>query len=80
MPAVKRPGKVGLYVELSEGLDARLRAYCERIGSGVAEQVRLALERHLAYPPAETVPPPLPDGVPAGVKRKRPGKAKGRAS
>ena len=65
MPAVKRPGKVGLYVELPEALNEELRAYCERTGSGVAEQVRLAIRRHLTYPPAPEPPPVLPDCGPA---------------
>ena len=60
MPSVKRPGMVGVYVELPEGLRDRARAFAAGRGEQFADVVRLAIERHLAYPPAPPVPPPPP--------------------
>lgn len=68
MPSQPRPGKKALYVELTDELDAELRAYCEGRGLKLADEVRLAIRRHLANPPPSTVPP-LPPLPPATVEK-----------
>jgi hypothetical protein len=66
---------VQLALEIPEELDARLAARCKRFRLKKSAEVRLALRRHLDYPPASS--PPLPDtakanGRPAArSKRKR---------
>ncbi len=60
MPTTPRPGKKGLYIELPTDLDEQLRAYCEERGGKIAEEVRLAIRRHLANPPPLAELPPLP--------------------
>lgn len=61
MPSTSRPGKRTLYVELPEELDRQLRLRCERTGAKIADEVRAAIGRHLAYPPPEPAYAPLPD-------------------
>jgi hypothetical protein len=70
MPSQARPGKKALYVELPDEIDAELRAYCDRHGLKLADEVRLAIRRHLANPPPKGVPPLPPLIVPAPTKRK----------
>jgi hypothetical protein len=61
MPSKKRPGVVGVYVELPEEQDRRLRALAERLGlGGITDHIRMAIDRHLANPPALAVPPLSP--------------------
>jgi hypothetical protein len=60
MPTQPRPGKKGLYVELPNDLDTALRSYCEQRGLKLADEVRLAIRRHLANPPKPAEVPPLP--------------------
>jgi hypothetical protein len=57
MPSRARPGKKALYVELPDQLDGELRTYCDRRGVRIADEVRLAIRRHLANPPPVDVPP-----------------------
>lgn len=64
MPTKPRPGKKGLYVELPTDLDEQLRTYCEKWGLKIADEVRLAIRRHLQNPPPQAEVPPLPP-VPA---------------
>lgn len=71
MPTAKRPGFVGRYVELPDDLDERFRTFCEARGARLADQIRLALERHLAYPPPVADLPALPDATPVGQPRGR---------
>ncbi len=60
MPSKSRPGWVGIYVELPEALAQQLREYCERTGGKLSDEIRQAITRHLAYPPAPTTPAPFP--------------------
>jgi len=69
MPSQIRPGKKALYVELPDELDAELRAYCDRFGLKLADEVRLAIRRHLANPPLRDVPPLPPVTVPSLAKK-----------
>ena len=68
-------GTVQLGLEIPEELDRRLRERCQRLRLKLTDEVRLALRRHLDYPPAAS--PPLPDAAPvngaaaAAAKRKR---------
>lgn len=68
MPSKQRPGKRGLYVELPEEMDRQLRLRCERIGAKIADEVRAAIGRHLAYPPPVHAYAPLPDAAEGGKK------------
>jgi hypothetical protein len=60
-----RPGRsqVPVSFEIEPGLLARLEAAREASGRKLREEIVLAIERHLAYPPRPAPPPPLPDGV-----------------
>lgn len=76
MPSAPRPGKKGLYVELPEELDTAFRSYCEGRGVKIADELRLAIRRHMANPPPISEPPPLPplappEPVPKKVGKKR---------
>jgi hypothetical protein len=74
-----RPGWRGLYLELPDELDNQLRDHCRRADSRVADEVRLAIRRHLAYPPppqTPPLPPILPDS-PVAAKKSGRGKKKG---
>ncbi len=81
MPKEKPPGRTGVYVELPDGLLARLDTL---VGSlplgGKADHIRLAVSRHvdsppvLTLPPLAPVPPPPADAPPA---KRRPGPKKG---
>lgn len=62
MPTVPRRGKRALYVELPEDLDTQLRDHCRAGGYGVADEVRMAIRRHLAHPPDRS-PSPLPPEI-----------------
>jgi hypothetical protein len=53
----KAKGTVQLAVELPLELDARLRERCARVGAKLTDEVRLAIRRHLDYPPPDAVPP-----------------------
>jgi hypothetical protein len=71
MPAQPRPGKKALYVELPNDLDSAIRSYCEQRGLKLADEIRLAIRRHLANPPQPTELPPLPPmTVPAPTEEK----------
>jgi hypothetical protein len=76
MPDVARAGKVGVYVELPIDLRDRFKAFCKDRGVEFVTQVRMALERHLAYPPPPEEIAPLPDAQPAR-RRGRPKKSTG---
>jgi hypothetical protein len=57
MPADKRPGKKGMYVELPADLDAKFRAFVERFPLGtITQHIQLAIRRHMADPPTVDVP------------------------
>jgi hypothetical protein len=73
MPSKPRPGKKGVYVELPEELDAAFRRYCEERGAKLADEIRMAIRRHLQNPPPAEVPPLPPVTVekPAKVKPKK---------
>jgi hypothetical protein len=47
-------------VELPEDLDSAFRAYCGERGAKLADEIRLAMRRHLANPPPKPTVPPLP--------------------
>lgn len=68
MPSEARPGKKALYVELPDDLDEAFRAYCEGRGLKLADEVRMAIRRHLANPPPSGVPPLPPVTVPTNDK------------
>ena len=55
----RRPGKVSIYLELPDALEARLRARLTQTGATLAHEIRIALTRHLEYPP-EVAPLPTP--------------------
>jgi hypothetical protein len=63
MPKKKRPGRTGVYVELPDDLDRRFRKYVKARGSTVTVELRLAVERHITYPPPKV--PPFPPDSPA---------------
>lgn len=54
----ERPGHKGRFVEVPDDLDARFRAYCDSRGLKYSQEVRHAMERHLAYPPPAVAPLP----------------------
>ena len=56
MPIAKRPGRTAISIDIPDDLDAELRAYCAAIGSKVTAEIRLAIKRHLQYPPARETP------------------------
>jgi hypothetical protein len=70
MPSKKRPGMVGRYIELTEELDRDFRAFCEKRGETFADQVRLAMRRHLKYPPPKADVPPMGNGMKKGRRKK----------
>ena len=74
MPAVPRPGKRSITVELPEDLDVALRAVVEQYPLGtITQHVVLAIRRHVEAPPRVTVPrlPPADvEAAPAGAKRR----------
>jgi hypothetical protein len=52
MPMKKRPGMVGLYVELRQEQRDRLQQLVDSLPlGGIADHVRLAIDRHLDNPP-----------------------------
>ena len=68
----RRPGWTSCFVDLPRDLDAALRARCAATGTRVSSEIRLAIARHLAYPP-----PPAPELAPlptVTAKRGRPKK------
>lgn len=69
MPRKGAKNLIPLFVELSPELDGRLRDYCKERGARIADEVRMAIRRHLDYPPAES--PPLPDGPAPGPAKRR---------
>jgi hypothetical protein len=69
----KAKGTVQLALEIPEELDARLRERCARVGAKLTDEVRLAIRRHLDYPPPDAVPP-LGDAAPAADAPKCGGK------
>lgn len=75
MPAKKRPGVTGVYVELPDSDVAALDALVAKLPlGGKADHIRLAVRRHLAHPPTVSVPelPPeeaKPDPAPAPKKK-----------
>jgi hypothetical protein len=75
MPRNATKDTVPLFVEISTALDRRLRERCESTGAKLADEVRLALTRHLDWPPPPPVPelsPMLPDAaVPSRAAKKR---------
>ena len=72
MPSEKRKGWVGRYIELPDGLDRELKAFVESHGGRWAEHVRMAIRRHLAYPPPEAPPlAPLPDSPGKAARKPR---------
>jgi hypothetical protein len=69
MPSKKRPGVVGVYVELPEEQDRRLRELAARLGlGGITDHIRMAIDRHLAHPPTLTVPPLPPVRIDSAAK------------
>jgi hypothetical protein len=61
-------------LEIPVELSDQLREHCRRIGASITDEVRLAIRRHLAYPPPTDAPPPmLPDAAP---RPRRPAKRK----
>jgi hypothetical protein len=58
-----------LGVEIPDELFARLKERCERLGLKRADEVRLAIRRHLDYPPPDVVPA-LPDAEPKGKPKR----------
>ncbi len=67
-----RPGWRLLYLEIPDELDDALRARCASVGTRMSDEVRLALRRHLAYPPPPETIPPLDDAP--KLRRGRPRK------
>jgi hypothetical protein len=74
MPAKERPGMIGKYVELTEEQAERLLSFARGRGESFAHHVRLAIDRHLAYPPPveKAVAPPPPVPLPDHKPRRRP--------
>jgi hypothetical protein len=71
-------GTLPVTVDLPYGLNDRLRDHCARQGTSLSYEVRLAIRRHLAYPPAEGDVPPLPDGVRPHGRPKKAGRKQGK--
>lgn len=71
MPSKPRDGMRALYVELPADLDERLRTFCDQVGKKVADQVRVAIRRHLDYPPPQLDVPPLPDVASGNAAQKK---------
>jgi hypothetical protein len=78
VPTNRSKGMTQLGVDIPNELSARLRDYCHSRGSKLADEVRLAIRRHLDYPPADTSPP-LPDAARPRVGRPRKGAAESSA-
>jgi hypothetical protein len=72
-PKVNRTGKP-VQAFVSEETLARLQALSEQTGRPLAEEVRHAIERHLAQPPRVVADPLDEANVTAPKKRGRPGK------
>jgi hypothetical protein len=64
-------GTVQLGLEIPEDLDRRLRERCQRLSLKLTDEVRLALRRHLDYPPPDDASPPLPDVTPQKTTAKK---------
>ena len=62
MPTRPSKNMVQLGVEIPVDLYSRLLDRCDRLGLKKSDEVRLALRRHLDYPPPDVVPS-LPDAV-----------------
>jgi hypothetical protein len=70
MPRNATKDAVPLFVEIPTALDRQLRERCRSHGLKLADEVRLAIRRHLAFPPADLLPM-LPDAAPRPRKPKR---------
>ena len=72
MPAKKRPGVTGVYVEIPDEMVAELDELAEKMPLGnKADHIRLAVKRHLANPPTVTVPDLPPVILPPAEMPKR---------
>ena len=79
MPAKKRPGLTGVYVEIPDEMHAALEELVKRLPLGSkADHIRLAIARHLDAPPKVEQPALEELTLPAkeeGPRRGRPPKS-----
>jgi hypothetical protein len=75
MPAKKRPGVTGVYVEFADEMVAELDALVASMPlGGKADHIRLAVRRHLDAPPAVAVPELPPVALPAAEPKPKRGR------
>ncbi len=58
-PTSEREGQKSLFVHMPEALYDALEEFATKRGTNKSDEVRMAVRRHLAYPPPELAPLPV---------------------